>query len=180
MPQNSPENVAKLPPSRQSPASSSGMELSSLASNVMSAMALADTIRSTLGPRGLDKLLVDQLGNRVITNDGYTVLVSLKTTNPVNRLLVEISERQQFSVGDGTTSAVIMAAEMLREGYRIIAEFKVHPTKLIGQIDEALGLSKDYLKNSSIQVGSFGDPLLRQVINTATASKLDGRELSDL
>lgn len=97
----------------------------------MAAMSMADVIRTTLEPRGLDKLLVDQLGNRMITNDDYTVLVSLKATHPVSRLLVEIAELQEVSVGDGTTSAVIIAAEMLKEGYRIISEYKIQPSKVI-------------------------------------------------
>jgi len=88
---------------------SSGADTSSLANNVTAAINLAEVIRSTLGPRGLDKLLLDQLGRRVVTNDGYTVLVSMKLDHPVSKLLVEIAERQQLSMGDGTTSVVLMA-----------------------------------------------------------------------
>ena len=71
------------------------MELNALASNVMAAWGWPTLVRTTMGPRGLDKLLVDQMGNRVITNDGYT-LVSLKTAHPISRLLVEIAERQEM------------------------------------------------------------------------------------
>ncbi|MDG7035385.1 MAG: hypothetical protein JRN37_10095 [Nitrososphaerota archaeon] len=156
------------------------IELSSIANNVLAAVGMADVVRTTLGPRGLDKLLVDQLGNRVITNDGYTVLVSIKTNHPVSRLLVEIAERQQMSVGDGTTSAVIMAAEMLKEGYRIISEYNIHPTKIIGEIDEGLPIIQNYLKASAISISSLHDPLLFRVINTATSSKLDGKFIAEL
>ena len=152
-------------------------DLSSLANNVSAAISLAEVIRSTIGPRGLDKLLLDQLGRRVVTNDGYTVLVSMKLDHPISKLLVEIAERQQHSVGDGTTSVVIMAAEMLREGYRAIAEYKIHPTTVIRQIDEAIELVISYLKTCSVAIDSLSSPLIKDVVRTATASKLDGAQL---
>jgi archaeal chaperonin len=136
--------------------------------------------RTTLGPRGLDKLLVDQLGNRVITNDGYTVLVSLKTNHPISRLIVEIAERQEFSVGDGTTSTVIMAAEMLKEGYRVISEYNIHPSRILSEIDEATELITKYLQTVATPITSINDPLLPKVLKTTTASKLDGEQLSRL
>jgi len=156
------------------------VELSSMANNVLAAVGMADIVRTTLGPRGLDKLLVDQFGNKIITNDGYTVLVSIRTNHPISRLLVEIAERQQMSVGDGTTSAVIMAAEMLKEGYRIISEYNIHPTKIIREIDEGLPMVNDYIKGSAITLNSLHDPLLQRVINTATSSKLDGKFIAEL
>jgi len=154
--------------------------LIALEHNVAAAVATADVVRTTLGPGGLDKLLVDQMGNRVITNDGYTVLVSLKTNHPVSRLLVEIAERQEVSVGDGTTSAIIMAAEMLKEGYRIASEEGIHPSRIIPAIDEGLTLLAEYLEGVSVAVTSINDPRIRSVLATATASKLDGVQLAGL
>ncbi len=159
---------------------SSGTDTSSLASNVTAAINLAEVIRSTLGPRGLDKLLLDQLGRRVVTNDGYTVLVSMKLDHPVSKLLVEIAERQQLSMGDGTTSVVLMAAEMLREGYRATTEYKIHPTKVIRQIDEGIELVISYLKACAVPIESLSSPLIKDVVQTATASKLDGAQLSSV
>jgi chaperonin GroEL (HSP60 family) len=155
-------------------------ELNALASNVMAAVGMADVVRTTMGPRGLDKLLVDQMGNRVITNDGYTVLVSLKTTHPVSRLLVEIAERQEINVGDGTTSTVIMAAEMLKEGYRVTSEYGIHPSRILADLDEGVLLVAKYFDEHAVKVGSLSDPLLRSVLKTATASKLDGEQLTQL
>jgi chaperonin GroEL (HSP60 family) len=155
-------------------------ELDALAGNVMAAIGMADVIRTTMGPWGLDKLLVDQMGNRVITNDGYTVLVSLKTAHPVSRLLVEIAERQEMNVGDGTTSTVIMAAEMLKEGYRVISEYGIHPSRILAELDEGVDLVAKFLSDQTVDVNSLCDPLLENVLKTATASKLDGVQLTNL
>ncbi len=155
-------------------------EPSALASNVMAAISMADVIRTTLGPKGLDKLLVDQLGNRVITNDGYTVLVSLKTSHPVSKLLVEIAEQQEINVGDGTTSTVIMAAEMLREGFRVISEYSIHPSRLLAELDEGADIVTQYLQNLRVPIDSLNNPLMQKVLKTTTASKLDGEQLSRL
>lgn len=156
------------------------MDLTSLANNVMAAMSMANVIRTTMGPKGLDKLLVDQLGNRVITNDGYTVLVSLRTTHPVGRLLVEIAELQEISVGDGTTTAVVIAAEMLKEGYRIVSEYNIHPSKIIKELDEGVSITEDFLEKSSIELDQSNQELMLNVLRTATAAKLDGEQISDL
>lgn len=154
-------------------------DLNALAGNVMAAVGMADVIRTTMGPRGLDKLLVDQMGNRVITNDGYTVLVSLKTAHPVSRLLVEIAERQEMNVGDGTTSTVIMAAEMLKEGYRMTSECGIHPSRILSELDEGVDIVAEYLNSVQIQIESLKDPKVKDILKTATASKLDGRQLSN-
>ncbi|WP_061951153.1 TCP-1/cpn60 chaperonin family protein [Acidiplasma cupricumulans] len=114
----------------------------------MAALEMTDLIRTTLGPRGLDKLLTDQFGHHIITNDGYTALVSTKTDHPISRLLVEIAEMQQMTVGDGTTSAVIIASEMLKEGYRMISEYDLHPTKIIKEIDEGLPIMLNYMQKN--------------------------------
>jgi hypothetical protein len=85
------------------------VEFNALESNSNAVMAVADTVRTTLGPKGLDKLLIDQAMNRHISNDGVTILLSLRAIHPVARMIVEIAERQEQLVGDGTTTAVVMA-----------------------------------------------------------------------
>lgn len=154
-------------------------DLNALAGNVMAAVSMADVVRTTMGPRGLDKLLVDQMGNRVITNDGYTVLVSLKTSHPVSRLLVEIAERQEMNVGDGTTSTVIMAAEMLKEGYRMTSECGIHPSRILSELDEGVEIVAEYFEQIQTPIESLKDPRVKDVLKTATASKLDGKQLSN-
>ena len=98
------------------------VEFNALESNSNAVMAVADTIRTTLGPKGLDKLLIDQALNRHVSNDGVTILLSLRAIHPVAKMIVEIAERQEQKVGDGTTTAVILAAEMIKEGKRLIRE----------------------------------------------------------
>lgn len=142
-------------------------------------MAVADCVRTTLGPKGLDKLLIDPMLNKQTTNDGVTILLSLKTIHPVARMIVEIAERQQELVGDGTTTAVIMAAEMIKEGRRLVKDLKVHPTKVVEGIDRGVQRLLKALVESSRKI-SINDPEFEQVVKTSTASKMDGAMLADL
>ena len=86
------------------------VEFNALESNSNAVMAVSDTVRTTLGPKGLDKLLINQAMNRHISNDGVTILLSLRAIHPVARMIVEIAERQEQMVGDGTTTAVVIAS----------------------------------------------------------------------
>src|SRR5918997_1771294 len=124
------------------------VEFNALESNSNAVMAVADTVRTTLGPKGLDKLLIDQAMNRHVSNDGVTILLSLKAIHPVARMIVEIAERQEQLVGDGTTTAVVMSAEMIKEGKRLIKELGVHPTK----VGENARYNGEYDFNKSIMV----------------------------
>src|SRR6478752_8034390 len=114
------------------------VEFNALESNSNAVMAVADTIRTTLGPKGLDKLLIDQALNRHVSNDGVTILLSLRAIHPVAKMIVEIAERQEQKVGDGTTTAVVMAAEMIKEGKKLVKELGVHPTKVVEGIDSGV------------------------------------------
>ena len=112
-----------------------GAENAALENNCAAVLSVADTVRTTLGPKGLDKLLVDELGNSFITNDGATIMLSIKTVHPVAKLVVEIADRQETKVGDGTTTAVVLAAEMIKEGKRLIADVGIHPTLVVSGIE---------------------------------------------
>src|SRR5512136_3087469 len=114
------------------------VEFDALESNCNAVLAVAETVRTTLGPKGLDKLLIDQAMNRHVTNDGVTILLSLKTIHPVARMIVEIAERQEELVGDGTTTAVVMSAEMVKAGRNLIKELGVHPTKVVDGIESGV------------------------------------------
>lgn len=155
------------------------IEFDALESNVNAVIAVADTVRTTLGPKGLDKLLIDQAMNRHISNDGVTILLSLKTIHPVARMVVEIAERQEQLVGDGTTTAVVMAAEMVKEGKRLIKELGVHPTKVIEGIESGVCYACELLEKSARKI-SIDDIELEHVVNTSLASKLDGNRLSSI
>src|SRR2546428_3334755 len=98
--------------------------------NIAAARAVADAVRSTLGPRGMDKMLVDSLGDVTITNDGVTILKEIEVEHPAAKMLVEVATTQDDEVGDGTTTAVILAGELLKEAESLI-EQEVHPTLIV-------------------------------------------------
>ncbi len=155
------------------------IEFNALESNSNAVMAVAETVRTTLGPKGLDKLLIDQSMNRHVSNDGVTILLSLRAIHPVARMIVEIAERQEQKVGDGTTTAVILAAEMIKEGKRLIRELAVHPTKVVEGIESGIKHSCELLKKSAIKI-NLDAPELDQIVKTSLSSKLDGRVLHTL
>lgn len=155
------------------------IEFDALESNANAVIAVADTVRTTLGPKGLDKLLIDQAMNRHVSNDGVTILLSLKTIHPVARMVVEIAERQEQLVGDGTTTAVVMAAEMVKEGKRLIKELGVHPTKVVEGIESGVHYACELLERAARRITVDGVEL-EHVVNTSLASKLDGKRLASL
>ncbi|MBU4607414.1 MAG: thermosome subunit, partial [Methanobacterium sp.] len=83
--------------------------------NILAGKILAETIRTTLGPKGMDKMLVDSLGDIVVTNDGVTILREMDIAHPAAKMLVEVAKTQEDEVGDGTTTAVIIAGELLKK-----------------------------------------------------------------
>ena len=155
------------------------VEFNALESNSQAVMAVAETVRTTLGPKGLDKLLIDQAMNRHVSNDGVTILLSLKAIHPVARMIVEIAERQEQLVGDGTTTAVVMASEMIKEGKRLIKELGVHPTKVVEGIENGVKHACKILEKDAKTI-SLEDKELEQIIKTSLSSKLDGINLSEL
>jgi archaeal chaperonin len=155
------------------------VEFNALESNSNAVTAVADTVRTTLGPKGLDKLLIDQAMNRHVSNDGVTILLSLRAIHPVARMIVEIAERQEQLVGDGTTTAVVMAAEMIKEGKRLVKELGVHPTKVVEGIENGVKHACDLLLQETRSI-SISNLELEHVIRTSLSSKLDGQKLSSL
>lgn len=155
------------------------IEFNAMESNANAVMAVADTVRTTLGPKGLDKLLIDQAMNRHISNDGVTILLSLKAIHPVARMIVEIAERQEQLVGDGTTTAVVMAAEMIKEGKRLVKELSIHPTKVVEGIDSGVKHACKLLEEAAKKI-TLNDVALEQVVKTSLSSKLDGQNLAAL
>lgn len=155
------------------------VEFNAMESNSNAVMAVADTVRTTLGPKGLDKLLIDQAMNRHISNDGVTILLSLRAIHPVARMIVEIAERQEQLVGDGTTTAVVMAAEMIKEGKRLVRELGVHPTKVVEGIESGVRHACSLLEKETKSI-TLEDTMLEQVVRTSLSSKLDGKQLASL
>ena len=105
--------------------------------NIMAAKLIADVIKSSLGPRGMDKMLVDSLGDVTITNDGATILKEIDVQHPAAKMMVEISKTTDNEVGDGTTSAVVLAGALLERAEDLISK-DVHPTVIVSGYRKAL------------------------------------------
>ncbi len=153
-----------------------GMEVRQ--SNVTAAIAVANIVKSSLGPTGLDKMLVDDIGDVTITNDGATILSQLSIDHPAARLLVDLATLQDKEVGDGTTSVVLLAAELLRRAQDLISKNSLHPTAVITGYRQALKAAIGYLKKSDllVQTSSLSDEHLMQAARTSLSSKLIGGE----
>ena len=98
--------------------------------NVMAARVIAEVLRTTLGPRGMDKMLIDSLGDITITNDGAAILKEIDVEHPAAKMMVEVAKTQDDMVGDGTTTAVILAGELLRKAEELLDQ-NIHPTVLV-------------------------------------------------
>jgi T-complex protein 1 subunit alpha len=129
-----------------------------------------------LGPQGLDKMLVDDIGDVTITNDGATILKLLEVEHPAAKVLVELSQIQDREVGDGTTSVVILAAELLKRGNQLIQN-KIHPTTVISGFRMALKEAVKHIQNNLvIKMETISRDVLIKTANTTLSSKLIGPE----
>lgn len=125
---------------------------SQILSNISACQAVAEAIRTTLGPRGMDKLIVDNRGKATISNDGATILVKLlEVVHPAARTLVDIAKSQDAEVGDGTTSVVLLTGEILKNA-RVFIEDGMHPTVIIRAIRKATALATKKVKEIAINV----------------------------
>src|SRR5512140_2367596 len=119
--------------------------------NIAAARAVADAVRSTLGPKGMDKMLVDSLGDVVITNDGVTILKEIDVQHPAAKMVVEVAKTQDNECGDGTTTAVIIAGELLKKAESLI-ESNIHPTILANGYGMAAAKAIEILDTIAIPV----------------------------
>lgn len=138
--------------------------------NISAARAIADTVRSTLGPRGMDKMLVDSMGDVVITNDGVTILKEIDIEHPAAKMIVEVAKTQDEECGDGTTTAVILAGELLKKAEALI-EQNIHPTVISGGYRLAALKAREFLDEISIKVDSKDRDVLIDIAKTAMISK---------
>lgn len=138
--------------------------------NITAARTIADAVRSSLGPKGMDKMLVDSLGDVVITNDGVTILKEMDVQHPAAKMLVEVAKAQDQEVGDGTTTSVIIAGELLKKALDLI-DSNVHPTTITAGYRMANDKAQKTLESVSKKVSIGDDALLRQIAENAMISK---------
>jgi thermosome len=139
--------------------------------NIMAAQVVANAVKSSLGPRGMDKMLVDSFGDVTITNDGATMLKEMDVQHPAAKMMVEISKTQDDEVGDGTTSVVILAGEFLGKAVELMDK-KVHPTVIIDGFRDAQERAMEILEEIAISVDPRDKETLMKVATTSMASKL--------
>jgi T-complex protein 1 subunit alpha len=142
--------------------------------NVVAVMALSNILKSSLGPQGLDKMLVDDIGDVTITNDGATILKQLEVEHPAAKVLVDLAHLQDNEVGDGTTSVVIVAAELLKRANELVKN-NIHPTTVISGYRIAMRECLKYIQaNLSIKVDQLEQDILGQIARTSLSSKFVG------
>ncbi|MEM3038087.1 MAG: thermosome subunit beta [Thermoplasmata archaeon] len=139
-------------------------------SNITAAKAIGEAVRSTLGPRGMDKMLVDSMGDVVITNDGVTILKEIDVEHPAAKMIVEVAKTQDEECGDGTTTAVIMAGELLKKAEALI-EQNVHPTVIASGFRLAAQKAQEILTDIAIKITPDDKNKLKDIAMTAMISK---------
>jgi len=138
--------------------------------NIMAAKLVSETIRTTLGPKGMDKMLVDSMGNVVITNDGVTILREMDIEHPAAKMIVEIAKTQEEEVGDGTTTAVVIAGALLKKAEDLL-EQKIHPTVITKGYTLASIKAIELLNGMSIKIDSSSEEVLLKLAGTCVSTK---------
>jgi len=138
--------------------------------NVQAGKAVAESVRTTLGPKGMDKMLVDSTGNVVVTNDGVTLLSEMDIEHPAADMIVEVAETQEDEVGDGTTSAVVVSGELLSQAEELLDQ-DIHATTLAQGYRQAAEEAIEALEEIAIDVDADDDEILGQIAATAMTGK---------
>jgi thermosome len=139
-------------------------------SNMTAAQVIAEVLKTTLGPRGMDKMLIDSLGDITITNDGATVLDEIDVQHPAAKMMIEVAKTQDDEVGDGTTTAVIFAGELLKKAQELL-EQNIHPSIIIAGYQKASEKALAKLEKLAIDVDLDDRETLMKLANTSMRSK---------
>jgi len=141
--------------------------------NIMAAKIVADIIKTTLGPKGMDKMLVSSTGDITITNDGVTILEEMEIEHPAAKMMVEIAKTQEKEVGDGTTTAVMLAGKLLEFAEELL-DNKIHPTTIVRGYQRAAERAQEILKECSIAVDAespLSENILKSIVKTSITGK---------
>src|SRR3989338_3605032 len=132
--------------------------------NIMAAKIVADIVKTTLGPKGMDKMLVDSSGNIVVTNDGVTILEEMEIDHPAAKMMVEIAKTQEEEVGDGTTTAALLAGKLLEYAEHLLDK-KIHPTVIVRGYRLAADKALEILQKQSVPLRDIS--ILHHIAMTA-------------
>lgn len=138
--------------------------------NILAAKIITETIRTTLGPQGMDKMLVSGMGDVVITNDGATIMKELDVQHPAAKMLVEVAKSQDNEVGDGTTTAVVLAGELLTKAEKLLDQ-EVHPTVIVEGYKKASEKALEILRDLAIDIQPDDEKMLKLVAMTSMSTK---------
>ncbi len=138
--------------------------------NILAAKLVSDAVKTTLGPKGMDKMLVDSVGDITITNDGVTILEKMEIEHPAAKMMVEISKTQESEVGDGTTTAVMIAGKLLENAEKLL-DMKIHPTIITKGYNLASEKAREFLDELSIELNSGRENILKNIVKTAITGK---------
>ncbi len=141
--------------------------------NMMAARVVGEVLKTTLGPRGMDKMLIDSLGDITITNDGAAILDEIEVEHPAAKMMVEIAKTQDDMVGDGTTTAVVLAGELLKKAEELLDQ-NIHPTIIVSGYRKAVQKAIETINKTAIEVDLEDRTTLKKVALTSMASKAVG------
>ena len=147
--------------------------------NIRAAKLIAEIIQTSLGPRGMDKMLVDSLGDITITNDGATILKEIDVQHPAAKMMVEVAKATDSEVGDGTTSAVVLAGALLEKAESLIDD-EIHPVIIADGYKKASKKAIEFLSEIAMSVESKDKETLEKIANTSMQTKLVSIEATDL
>ena len=134
--------------------------------NIMAAKLVAETVRTTLGPKGMDKMIVDSMGDVTVTNDGVTILEEMQIEHPSAKMIVEVAKTQENEVGDGTTTAVVIAGELLKNAEKLLDQ-DVHPAVIARGYRLAAEKALEVLNDMAEKIKPKDDNILNLIAMTS-------------